>query len=69
MAALHALKGLDSKAFCTACFVIDASPAQWGGVFDGNGKGFFTKLSTEFVHQWGLKPAPARNRKALAGRP
>jgi hypothetical protein len=38
------------KAFWAACFVIDLSKSSMGAAQGPDTKGFFTKLSTEFVH-------------------
>jgi hypothetical protein len=51
MAPRDAAKSLDSKDICSACFVIDVSPALPGRGFVRIAGEFFTKLSTEFVHQ------------------
>jgi hypothetical protein len=44
-------KSLDSKDICTACFVIDLSQALSEQAFVLFAGEFFTKLSTEIVHQ------------------
>ena len=56
MAAGDAAKTLDSKDICTACFVIDVLQALPGRGFVRVAGEFFTKLSTEFVHQGGERP-------------
>jgi hypothetical protein len=46
-----AAKSLDSKGICSACFVIDVLQALPARGFVRIAGEFFTKLSTEFVHQ------------------